>query len=110
MMLFSIGTELERVGVVGPVCWLWTLDSSAKTRKKEDRRGFARGRSDALVSFSLLREKINYLEDECFAYLSPMRWPGIYSICFSQLDGGKDSFRPIGWGIFCLYRYRINKG
>ena len=21
-----------------------------------------------------------------------MGWPGIYSICFSQLDGGKDSF------------------
>ena len=26
-----------------------------------------------------------------FAYLSPMGWPGIYSICFSQLDGDKDS-------------------
>ena len=25
--------------VVGPFRWLWTLDSSAKTRKKEDRRG-----------------------------------------------------------------------
>ena len=25
------------------------------------------------------------------AYLSPMGWPGIYSICFSQLDGDKDS-------------------
>ena len=25
-------------------------------------------------------------------YLSPIGWPGIYSICFSQLDGGKDSF------------------
>ena len=25
-----------------------------------------------------------------FAYLSPMGWPGIYSICFSQLDGNKD--------------------
>ena len=24
-------------------------------------------------------------------YLSPMGWPGIYSICFSQLDGDKDS-------------------
>ena len=31
----------------GPVRWLWTLDSSAKTRKKEDRRGLARCRSDA---------------------------------------------------------------
>ena len=25
-------------------------------------------------------------------YLSPMGRPGIYSICFSQLDGDKDSF------------------
>ena len=24
-------------------------------------------------------------------YLSPMGWPGIYSICFSQLDGDKVS-------------------
>ena len=24
------------------------------------------------------------------AYLSPMGWPGIYSVCFSQLDGDKD--------------------
>ena len=26
------------------------------------------------------------------AYLSPIGWLGIYSICFSQLDGDKDSF------------------
>ena len=39
-----------------------------------------------------LREKINCLEGECSTYLSPMGWPGIYSICFSQLDCGKDSF------------------
>ena len=25
------------------------------------------------------------------AYLSPMGWPDTYSICFSQLDGDKDS-------------------
>ena len=25
------------------------------------------------------------------AYLSQMGWPGIYSICFSQLDGDKNS-------------------
>ena len=40
MMPFSTGTGLERVGIIGPVRWLWTLDSSAKTRTKEDRRGF----------------------------------------------------------------------
>ena len=38
------------------------------------------------------KEKINYLEDEFSAYLSPTGWPGIYSRCFSQLDGDKDSF------------------
>ena len=76
----------------GPVRWLWTLDSSAKARNKEDRRRLARCLSDAKVSFSLMKEKINRLEGECSAYLLPMGWPGIYSICFSQLDGGKDSF------------------
>ena len=39
-----------------------------------------------------MKENINFLESECFAYLSLMGWPGIYSIRFSQLDGGKDSF------------------
>ena len=32
------------------------------------------------------------MEGECSAYLSPMGWPGIDSICFSQLDGDKDYF------------------
>ena len=27
-----------------------------------------------------------------FAYLSPMWWPGIYSVYYSQLEGSKDSF------------------
>ena len=27
-----------------------------------------------------------------FAYLSPMGWPGIYSVYYSQLEGSKDSF------------------
>ena len=27
-----------------------------------------------------------------FAYLSPMGWPGIYSVYNSQLEGSKDSF------------------
>ena len=31
-----------------------------------------------------------------FAYLSSMGWSGIYSICFFQLDGGKDSFPLAG--------------
>ena len=39
--------------------------------------------------------EINYLGNEVLvhksAYLSPMGWPGIYNICFSRLDGDKDS-------------------
>ena len=36
-----------------------------------------------------------------FAYLSPTGWPDIYSICFSQLDGDKDSF-PLT-GVFSTF-------
>ena len=43
-----------------------------------------------------MEENINCLGNEVLvhksAYLLPMGWHGIYSICFSQLDGGKDSF------------------
>ena len=48
-----------------------------------------------------MKEKINCLEGECSAYLSPMGWPDIYSIRFSQLDGGKDSF-PLD-GVFYTF-------
>ena len=34
-------------------------------------------------------------------YLSPGVWPDIYSICLSQLDGGKDSF-PLD-GVFSVF-------
>ena len=41
-----------------------------------------------------MEENINCLGNEVLvhksAYLSPMEWPDIYSICFSQLDGDKD--------------------
>ena len=37
-----------------------------------------------------------------FAYLSPMGWPGIYSICFSQLDGDKDSLLLDGGFSFLI--------
>ena len=47
------------------------------------------------------RENINCLEGGCSAYLSPMGWPGIYSICFSQLDDDKDSF-SLDRGFFVL--------
>ena len=44
---FSTGTGLECAGFAGPVRWLWALDSSAKTRNKNDRWGLTRCRSDA---------------------------------------------------------------
>ena len=37
-----------------------------------------------------------------FAYLSPMGWPGIYNICFSQLDGDKDSLLLDGGFSFLI--------
>ena len=51
-----------------------------------------------------MREKIDCLKGKCaaylnvsvglsvLAYLSPMGWPSIYSVCYSQLVGSKDSF------------------
>ena len=42
-----------------------------------------------------MEENINCLGNEVLvhksAYLSPMGWPGIYSRCFSKLEGEKDS-------------------
>ena len=42
-----------------------------------------------------MEENINCLGNEVLvhksAYLSPMEWPGIYSRCFSQFEGDKDS-------------------
>ena len=90
MMLFSTGTRLERIGVAGldwnfrwAGRWLWMLDSSAKTRKKEGSAGASPVAAPMPKSVSSLREKIDCLEGECVAYLSSMGWPGIYSICFS---------------------------
>ena len=59
-----------------------------------------------------MKEKINCLEGEYSMYLSPMGWPGIYNICFSQLDGGKDSF-PLDGVFFVFIAIRLirdNKG
>ena len=42
-----------------------------------------------------MEDNINFLGNEVLvhksAYLSPIGWPDIYSICFSQLEGDKDS-------------------
>ena len=39
MMLFSTGTGLERVGIVGPARWIWTLRSPAKSNKQRGSAG-----------------------------------------------------------------------
>ena len=48
-----------------------------------------------LSQFFPVEKSINCLGNEGFvrksAYLSSMGWPDIYSICFSPLDGDKDS-------------------
>ena len=52
----------------------WSAGSGCgfSLQKEQERRsagrGFARSRSDALVSF-FMREKIDYLEGECVAYV-----------------------------------------
>ena len=39
------------------------------------------------------------------AYLSPIRWLGIYSICFSQLDGDNDSLLlDVGFSFLIVVR------
>ena len=57
-----------------------------------------------------MEENINCLGNEVLvhksAYLSPMGWPGIYSICFSQLEGNKDSLSLDG-GFSVLITIRL---
>ena len=114
MMHFSTRTGLERVGIVVPELELPMGRSASsgccaplqKQVTKGDRRRLARYLSDAKVRSSLMKEKINCLKGECFAYLSPMGWLDIYSICFSQLDCGKDSLSLDG-GFSALIAIRL---
>ena len=59
-----------------------------------------------LSQFFPAGENINCLENEVLvhksAYLSPMGWPGNYSICFSQFDGDKDFFLLDGGFSFLI--------
>ena len=76
--------------------------------KNKKERGSAGARSlllRYLSQFFPVEDNINCLRNAILvhksAYLSPMGWPGIYSICFSQLYGGKDSF-PLD-GVFYVF-------
>ena len=55
-----------------------------------------------LSQFFSDEEKINCLESEFSAYLSPMGWHGIFGRCFSQLDGDKDSLLLDGGFSFLI--------
>ena len=59
-----------------------------------------------LSQFFPTGENINCLGNEVLVhksvYLLPMGWPGIYSICFSQLDGDKDSLLLDGGFSFLI--------
>ena len=55
-----------------------------------------------LSKFFPVEENINYLGNEFSAYLSSIRGPDIYSRCFSQLDGDKDSLLLDGGFSFLI--------
>ena len=84
--------------------------------KNKKERGSAGARPlplRCLSQFFPVEVNINCLGNEVLvhksAYLSPMGWPGIYSICFFQMDGDKDSLL-LDERFFFPYRYQINKG
>ena len=62
-----------------------------KNKKQRGSKGACPLPLRCLSQFFPNEEKMNYLESEFSAYLSPMGWHGIYSSCFSQLSGDKDS-------------------
>ena len=84
----SLGRTRTATGVVCRLCCCSPLQ---KTSKKKGRRGFRPWPLRCLSQF-LPEKKIDCIKGECVAYLSSMGWHVIYSICFSQLDGDKDSF------------------
>ena len=88
--------------------WVGLLDLSigllCKNKKQKGSAGASPLPLRCLSQFFPAGENINYLGNEVlmhkFAYLSPMGWPGIYSICFSQLDGDKNSLLLDGGFFF----------
>ena len=99
MMPFSTETGLERVGIVGstlepPLGRSVGSGCCAPCKKQVTKRIGGGSPVAALMPKSALscrKNRLTVLGGECSAYISPMGWPGIYSICFSQLDGDKDS-------------------
>ena len=118
-MSFSIRIGLERVEIAGPELELLLGRSVGSDVgllcKNKKERGSAGARPLPLRCLSQFlpdERKDRLLRGRSFAYLSPKGWPGIYSICFSQLNGGKDSF-PLDevFSAFIAIRLlRDNKG
>ena len=73
-----------------------------KNRKQRGSAGALLLPLRCLCQFFPDEEKINCLESEFSAYLSPTRWPGIYSRCFSRFDGDKDSLLLDGGFSFLI--------
>ena len=73
-----------------------------KNRKQRGSTGARPLPLRCLSQFFPDKEKINCLESEFSTYLSPMGWPGIYSRCFSRLDGDKDSLLLDGGFSFLI--------
>ena len=103
---------LERIRVVRPEIGLllgWFADSRCSTPlQRQERRKGQRGLrpwSIRCLSQFLAERKDKLLRGRMclrmFAYLSPIGWPDIYSVYYSQLKGSKDYF-PFD-GIFLTF-------
>ena len=114
MMPFSIGTGLERVGIAGLELELslgrsvgfgrWTPLQKQETKRIGGGSLVAAPMPKSV--FFCRKKRSTALESECSAYLSPVGWPGIYSICFSLLDCDKDSFL-LDEGFFVFIAVRL---
>ena len=104
---------LESLGRNWNCCWAGplALDVGLLCKNKKE-RGSAGARPlplRYLSQFFPVEENINCLGNEVLvhksAYLSSMGWSGIYSICFSQFDGDKDSLLlDEGFSFFIVVR------
>ena len=77
-----------------------------KNKKEKESAGARPLPLRCLSQFFPMEDNINCLGNEVLvhksAYLSPIGWPSIYSICFSQLDGDKDSLLLDGGFSFLI--------
>ena len=114
MMHFSTRTGLERVGIVGPALELllgWSAGSGccAPLQKQVTKRIGKGSPVAAPMPKSVLpciKNRLTALGGKCSTYLTPMGWPDIYSRCFSQLDGDKDSLSLNG-GFYVLITVKL---